>query len=69
MIINEERIDNGNGPNDFSEDDVNSGIAGIGQRETLSFFADNIDKEIVLYTGQVEDEGWFCIKEYSRGMG
>lgn len=55
LIIDQESIDNGNEPNDFSEDDVN------GQREILSFFRDNIDEEIVLYTGQVGDEGWFAL--------
>lgn len=63
LIIDEESIDNGNEPNNFSEDDVNDGMAGIGQRETLSFFADNIDEEITLYTGQIGDEGWFALMQ------
>lgn len=63
LIIDDESIDNGNEPNDFSEDNVNDNISGIGQRETLRYFADNIDEEIVLYTGQVGDEGWFALKE------
>lgn len=63
LLIDEESIDNGNEPNDFSEDDVNDGMAEIGHREILNFFANNINEEITLYTGQVGDEGWFALRQ------
>ncbi|MFO7721011.1 MAG: hypothetical protein R6W85_11285 [Gillisia sp.] len=62
LVIDEESIDNGNEPNNFSESDVNDNLAEIGLRQTLRFFRDNIGEEIVLYTGQVGDEGWFALK-------
>lgn len=62
LVIDEESIDNGNEPNNFSDSDVNDDLAEIGFRETLRFFRDNIGEEIVLYTGQVGDEGWFALK-------
>lgn len=60
LLIDEDSIDNGNEPNDFSETDVNDDIADIGQREHLRFFRENEGKTIELYTGQVGDEGWFA---------
>ena len=63
VLIDDESIDNGNEPNDFSETDVNDDISEVGQREVLEFFNDNIGEEITLYTGQTGDEGWFVIKE------
>jgi len=62
LVIDEESIDNGNEPNNFSESDVNDNLAEIGLRQTLRFFRDNIGTEIVLNTGQVGDEGWFVLK-------
>ena len=62
LVIDEESIDNENKPNNFSESDVNDNLAEIGLRQTLRFFRDNIGAEIVLYTGQVGDEGWFALK-------
>ncbi len=62
LIIDEESIDNGNEPNDFTETDVNDNIAEIGQRNQLNFFEKNLGTEITLYTGQVGDEGWFAIR-------
>lgn len=62
LVIDENSIDNGNEPNDFSETDVNDQIASIGQREQLKFFKENTGKTIELYTGEVGDEGWFAIK-------
>ncbi|MGM0391786.1 MAG: hypothetical protein ACQEQB_08565 [Bacteroidota bacterium] len=62
LVIDEESIDNGNEPNNFSESDVNDNLAEIGLRQTLRYFRDNIGDEIVLYTGQVGDEGWFTLK-------
>jgi len=62
LLINEESIDNGNEPNNFSETDVNDQLADIGLREPLRYFKDNIGKTIKLYTGQVGDEGWFALK-------
>ncbi|WBL41565.1 hypothetical protein PBT90_12455 [Algoriphagus halophytocola] len=60
LLLDEESIDNGNEPNNFSETDVNDQIARIGQRQTLKYFQDNAGKTIGLYSGQVGDEGWFA---------
>ncbi len=58
LLIDEESIDNGNEPNNFSEMDVNDHLADIGFRGQLRYFRENQGKEIELYTGQVGDEGW-----------
>lgn len=62
LVIDEDSIDNGNPPNNFSATDVNDQIADVGLRLPLQYFRDNIGKTIDLYTGQVGDEGWFAIK-------
>jgi hypothetical protein len=62
LLIDEESIDNGNEPNNFSDVEVNDHIARIGLRSTLPYCEGNIGKEIELYTGQVGDEGWFAPK-------
>lgn len=62
MVIDEESIDNGNPPNNFSSADVNDNIAKIGQRKTLKYFQENVGKTITLYTGEVGDEGWHALK-------
>lgn len=62
LLIDEESIDNGNEPNNFSELDVNDRIAEVGLRRPLPYFAKNVGKNIVLYTGEVGDEGWFAPK-------
>jgi hypothetical protein len=62
LVIDEESIDNGNQPNNFSETDVNDQLARIGLRQTLRYFKNNIGKEITLYTGEVGDEGWHALK-------
>lgn len=62
MAIDESSIDNGNGPNNFSEADVNDQIASVGQRTQLKYFKDNVGKTIDLSAGQVGDEGWFALK-------
>jgi hypothetical protein len=59
LLIDEDSIDNGNPPNNFSDVDVNDQIAAVGQREPLAWFQDNVGSEIDLFTGQVGDEGWF----------
>lgn len=38
LVIDEESIDNGNEPKNFSENDVNDQIATIGLRQPLRFF-------------------------------
>ncbi len=63
LIIDEESIDNGNEPNDFTENEVNDAVSEIGQREILKYFSENVNEEITLYTGQVGDEGWFALKQ------
>ena len=62
LVIDEESIDNGNKPNDFSETDVNDPLAEPGQRRTLRYFRENEGKEIDLYSGEVGDEGWFALR-------
>lgn len=62
LVIDEDSIDNGNPPNDFSETDVNDDIAAIGQRQPLRVFQANIGATIDLFTGQVGDEGWFALQ-------
>lgn len=62
LTIDEESIDNGNPPNNFSETDVNDHIAALGQRQTLRYFNEHIGDTIILYTGEVGDEGWHAIK-------
>ncbi|SFT85837.1 hypothetical protein SAMN04489724_2370 [Algoriphagus locisalis] len=60
LLLDEESIDNGNEPNNFSETDVNDQIARIGQRQTLKYFQDNVGRRLDLFSGQVGDEGWFA---------
>jgi len=62
LVIDEESIDNGNPPNNFSSTAVNDNIARIGQRQTLKYFKENVGKTITLYTGEVGDEGWHALK-------
>lgn len=62
LLIDEESIDNGNEPNDFSDDDVNDPLARVGLRTQLDYFQRNTGNIIDLYTGQVGDEGWFALK-------
>lgn len=62
VAIDEESIDNGNAPNNFSETDVNDQLASLGQRQTLRYFRNNVGKVITLYSGEVGDEGWHAIK-------
>lgn len=62
LAIDEESIDNGNPPNNFSETDVNDQIASLSQRQTLRYFRENTGRTITLYSGEVGDEGWHAIK-------
>lgn len=62
LAIDEESIDNGNPPNNFSESDVNDQLAKVGLRQPLRYFIENVGKTIDLYTGQVGDEGWHALK-------
>ena len=62
LVIDEDAIDNGNEPNNFSATDVNDQIANVGQRKQLKYFADNVGRKIDLYTGEVGDEGLHAIK-------
>lgn len=63
LLIDEESIDNGNEPNDFSETDVNDQLATIGLRQQLQYFKENVGQTIDLFTGQVGDEGWHAPTE------
>jgi len=62
LAIDEESIDNGNQPNNFSAIDVNDQIASLKQRNTLKFFRDNVGRTITLFSGEVGDEGWHALK-------
>lgn len=62
LVIDEESIDNGNEPNNFSDTDVNDQLAEVGLRKTLRYFEENVGDTIDLYTGQVGDEGWHALK-------
>lgn len=62
LVIDEDSIDNGNLPNNFSDTEVNDNLAEIGLRLPLRWFSDNVGREIDLFTGQIGDEGWFALK-------
>jgi hypothetical protein len=62
LLIDEDAIDNGSEPNNFSDTDVNDHLAEVGQRKPLEWFASNEGKTVTLYTGQVGDEGIFAMK-------
>jgi hypothetical protein len=62
LVIDEESIDNGNPPNDFSDVDVNDQLAEVGVRHQLRFFRENVGSTIDLFTGEVGDEGWHALK-------
>ena len=63
LVIDSDSIKAGEAPNSFSSNDVNEGIKGVGQRQQLQYFQNNIGNQIDLFTGQVGDEGWFGITE------
>lgn len=62
LLIDEDSIDNGNPPNDFSANEVNDQLAEVGLRQPLAYFQANQGDTLTLYTGQVGDEGWFALK-------
>jgi hypothetical protein len=62
VVIDEESIDNGNLPNNFSDVDVNDQLATVGLRQTLRYFGDHVGDTITLYTGEVGKEGWHALK-------
>ena len=62
LVIDEDSIDNGNPPNDFSDVDVNDQMAEVGVREALRFFRENVGATVDLFTGDVGDEGWHVLK-------
>lgn len=62
LVIDEDAIDNGNAPNNFSETAVNDQLARVGQRQTLKYFKDNVGKTIDLFSGEVGDEGFHALK-------
>ncbi len=62
LVIDEESIDNGNPPNNFSAEAVNDQLAKPGLRQPLKYFQDNVGKTITLYTGDVGDEGWHALR-------
>lgn len=62
LVLDEDAIDNGCSINRFSGRDVNDGIAAVGLRAVLPWFAAHPGKEMVLPSGEVGDEGWFALK-------
>lgn len=62
LVLDEDAIDNGNKPNNFSETDVNDRLARIGLRQQLEYFRRNAGKTITLYSGEVGDEGFHALK-------
>ena len=63
LVIDEDSIDNGSPPNNFSATAVNDNIARLAQRLPLrAFDGTNIGRTYTLHTGQVGDEGWFAPK-------
>lgn len=62
LVIDEDSIDNGNPPNNFSETDVNDQLAEVGHRSILRYFERNAGQTIDLFTGEVGDEGWHALK-------
>jgi hypothetical protein len=62
LVIDEDSIDNGNPPNEFSDVHVNDQMAEVGVRATLDYFRNNIGGTIDLFTGDVGDEGWHALK-------
>ena len=63
LVIDEDSIGNGIGPNFFLDREVNDDIADIGLREPLpAFSGDNVGNHTTLDTGEVGDEGWFALK-------
>lgn len=63
LLLDEDGIDNGSQPNNFSAADVNDPDARVGLRNELAFFRSNTGRTISLYTGEVGDEGWFAMPE------
>lgn len=62
LVIDEDAIDNGNEPNDFSATDVNDQLAEVGERRQLKYFAENKGRTLELYTGEAGDEGLYALK-------
>ncbi|MFO7916333.1 MAG: hypothetical protein R6U43_11675 [Candidatus Krumholzibacteriales bacterium] len=72
LIIDEDGLDNGlyynsaggpitpDGPDFFSEQDVNDDMSDETQRQVLRYFQSNTGRTITVMTGQTGDEGWFA---------
>ncbi len=58
LLLDADAVDKDKEPNYFTEDEVNEGIAGLGQRTPLPV----IDATTILFSGEVGDEGWFAPK-------
>jgi hypothetical protein len=56
LLIDEQSIDNGNEPNNFSDVAVNDQLANIGLRLTLEYFKNNVGNTIDLYTADDYDK-------------
>lgn len=61
LVIDEDAIDNGNPPNDFSDVEVNDQLADVGLRDQLRFFRQNVGRTIDLFSGEVGDEAFFAL--------
>jgi hypothetical protein len=61
LVLDEDAIDNGLLPNDFSETDVNDDIARKDQRRVLRWFEANVGREIEVISGEVGGEGFHAL--------
>ena len=66
IVIDEDSIDNGVPPNNFSAVQVNEQIAAVGLRAILPRFNNTnagnfIGTELTLWTGETNDHGWFSV--------
>ncbi len=59
LVMDDESIDAGVEPNNFSAEDVNDNNSALGQRTELPYFDARPNLPLTLYSGQVGDEGWF----------
>jgi hypothetical protein len=61
LVIDDDGIDNGSKPNEFTAIDVNDGKAEVGVRDQLPYFAEHVGDTIDLFSGDLGDEGWHAL--------
>jgi hypothetical protein len=62
MLIDEDSIDNGQPPDNWTALDVNAPIAQLGLRDPLPWFASREGAHATLHSGQPGDAGWFALR-------